>query len=109
MFLKRATSILMLIGIAVSLAFILQVVVSQAEHSGLYKHDFSQTAKKLADKLARVPSQMCHATCCSPLPVATHNEISVEKNILCMRAVFPVDELVPDGPVLSVDHPPQLS
>lgn len=107
----HAISILKPLGIAVLLAFVMQFVVVEAEHFGLFDCESLSASFTSSSKDAKnVPTESCHASCCGHL-IGVFSSPSQFATILHhgqMNFVL-TDDLAPDGPVKAIDHPPQLS
>ncbi len=107
----RTCNILKPLGIAVLLAFVMQFVVVEAEHFGLFDCESVSASLTPSSKDAKnVPTESCHASCCGHL-IGVFSSPSQFVAVLHhgqMNFVL-TDDLVPDGPVKAIDHPPQLS
>lgn len=109
MFSRRITFALRMASLFVCLAFIAQVIVSEAEHFGLYTCNVFQ-GQVSAKKAAAEALPNCHVACCSHSPVTAESSSHLVLRAHAARSVFStLNEFAPDGPVLAIDHPPQLS
>lgn len=111
MFRFRASSILKSLGVAVFLAFVMQMAVVEAEHFGLFDCEAISAFLNPDNKdTQNVPTESHHISCCGHVLGVFP---SFPQSVLILphaRNVFVlVDERAPDGPVLAIDYPPQLS
>ncbi len=105
----HANSLLKLLGVAVFLAFAMQIVVTQAEHVGLFDCQSANSSLATSDD-GTVPTEGCHTACCGHITGVFTNFAQFVALFHTEQALFAlIDEHAPDGPVLAIDHPPQLS
>ena len=107
----HAISMLQLFGVAVFLAFTMQIVVTQAEHVGLFDCQSVSSFLASSDDAAKdVPTEDCHAACCGHITGVFTNFVQFVALFHTEQSLLPlIDEHAPDGPVKAIDHPPQLS
>lgn len=107
----RICNIFKPLGIAVLLAFLVQFVVVETEHFGLFDCKSASDSFTSSSKDAKnVPTESCHASC-SGHHIGVFSSFPEFVTVLHhgqMKFVL-TDDLAPDGPVKAIDHPPQLS
>jgi hypothetical protein len=110
MTLIRITSAFKFMGIALCLAFALQLILTDAEHSGFFECEVLHAANDSSGENTKdLPADSCHVVCghLHFLASADWHSVTFPSRI---RVAFSLrDEFAPDGPVQAIDYPPQLS
>ncbi len=101
---NRLICLARIMGVFIGLLFCAQVMLGQAEHFGLIccsEHHLSEASGQDS------PSSAEHCVCCQPLAHASHDLISARPVKTFLIAI--TDDRITEGPVRTIDHPPQLS
>lgn len=110
MIFTRFISLVRLASVAVGIVFTFQLMMTEADHFGLHLFDLTYSLSPSGDdRVKDIPVEHTH----SASPHSPYLQENSKQELLLLSSSqisFRLqDEFAPDGPVLAIDHPPQLS
>lgn len=105
---NRIATAFKLAGVALCLLFFAQLAIGQLEHAGLLGCETPHATTAKSGETKELPTESCHHACCN-VPCFTADGIRVASPFYTRSFFHLTDEVIPDGPVKTIDHPPQLS